>query len=136
MSPPTFHNYAGIGTKNSEAFHYSQAVKAGNIVRCSGQGGWDTDGTIETDPELQIGRAMENVEKALKAVDSNLGWRNVYAIRSYHVDMEGTFDMMTKEFKRLLPAHRPVWTCVEVGKLGIPGMLVEVEVEAWIEDRE
>lgn len=105
-------------------------------MKCSGQGGWDADGTIEKDPELQIRRAMENVVKALKAVDGRLGWENVYAVRSYHIDMEGTFDMMTEEFKRLSPTLRPVWTCVEIGKLGIPGMLVEVEVEAWIENGE
>ncbi|OBT56105.1 hypothetical protein VE04_04149 [Pseudogymnoascus sp. 24MN13] len=136
MPGPTFHNYPGIGAKNSEAFHYSQAVKVGNIVKCSGQGGWDAEGTIETDPELQIRQAMENVVKALRTVDGRLGWENVYAVKSYHVDIEDTFDMMTTEFKRLSRTLRPVWTCVEVGKLGIPGMLVEVEVEAWIENRE
>ena len=120
MPRPIFFNYSGIGTKNSEAFHYSQAVKVGNIVKCSGQGGWDADGKIEKDPEVQIRRAMENVEEALKAVDGRLGWDNVYAVKSYHVDMEGTFVMMTKEFKRLSSTLRPLWTCVEIGKLGHP----------------
>jgi enamine deaminase RidA (YjgF/YER057c/UK114 family) len=29
-----------------------------------------------------------------------------------------------------MPDHRPVWTCVEIRKLGVPGMKVEIEVEA------
>ncbi|KFY42201.1 hypothetical protein V495_04637 [Pseudogymnoascus sp. VKM F-4514 (FW-929)] len=134
MSGPTFYNYPGIGAKNSEAFHYSQAVKIGNIVKCAGQGGWDAEGTIVTGPERQVRQAMENVKKTLKAVDERLGWENVYSVKSYHLDLESTFDMMTAEFKRLSPTLRPIWTCVQVGELGIPGMVVEVEVEAWIEN--
>lgn len=50
---------------------------------------------------------------------------------SYHINVAETFDTVKSNFKRILPGHRPIWTCVEVGKLGIEGMLVEIEVEAF-----
>ncbi|KAL4749615.1 hypothetical protein BDW72DRAFT_194646 [Aspergillus terricola var. indicus] len=131
MSPSnfTFYNYAGTKA-NSESFHYSQAVKVGNIVKTSGQGGWTQDGSIPSDLERQVALVFENVENALRAVDARLSWQDVYAVRSYHIDVSKTFDVVTANFKRVLPNHRPVWTCVEIGKLGIEGMEIEIEVEA------
>ncbi|CAI7632848.1 unnamed protein product [Penicillium discolor] len=114
-----FFNYDGTEA-NSESFHYSQAVRIGNTIKTSGQGGWDESGNVHPDVEQQVAIAFENVEKALKSVDSRLSWENVYA----------TFDMVTGNFKKVLPGHRPIWTCVEIGKLGIEGMVIEIEVEA------
>lgn len=124
-----FFNYPGTEA-NSESFHYSQTVRIGNTLKTSGQGGWYEDGTVEADVEKQVTIAFENVEKALKSVDERLSWENVYAVRSYHVNVEETFEMVTGNFKKRLPNHRPIWTCVEIGKLGIEGMVIEIEVEA------
>ncbi|KAJ5195562.1 YjgF-like protein [Penicillium cinerascens] len=119
-----FFNYPGTEA-NSESFHYSQATRIGNSVKTSGQGGWDENGSITSDVEKQVAVAFANVEKGLKNVDTRLSWENVYAVRSYHINMEETFEIVTSNFKRLLPNHRPIWTCVEIGKLGIDGMLVD-----------
>lgn len=127
-----FYNYPGTEA-NSESFHYSQAVRIGNTIRTSGQGGWDENGHITPDVEKQVALVFDNIEKALKQVDPRLSWKDVYAVRSYHINVEGTFDMVTSNFKRVLP-HRPIWTCVEIAKLGIEGMVVEIEVEAYYPD--
>ncbi|GJC83311.1 endoribonuclease L-PSP [Colletotrichum tofieldiae] len=129
MSSAQFFNYPGTET-NAEQYHYSQAVKLGNVVRTSGQGGWDEKGNITSDLEKQISVAFDNVLKALKAVDSRLSFNDIYAIRSYHIDMDKSFDAMTVQFKKLFPNHRPIWTCIQIGKLGLEGMQVEIEVEA------
>lgn len=89
-------------------------------------------GVLANTPAKQLERQIyANVEKALKEVDSRLSWESVYAVRSYHINVEETFDMVTSNFKRVLPDHRPIWTCVEIGKLGIEGMVIEIEVEAY-----
>ncbi|KAJ5611078.1 YjgF/Yer057p/UK114 family [Penicillium lagena] len=124
-----FFNYPGTEA-NSESFHYSQATRIGNTVKTSGQGGWDENGSITSNVEKQVAVAFANVEKALKNVDPRLSWENVYAVRSYHINMDETFEVVTNNFKKLLPEHRPIWTCVEIRKLGIEGMVVEIEVEA------
>ncbi|KAL0938442.1 endoribonuclease l-psp [Colletotrichum truncatum] len=131
MASAQFFNYPGTES-NAEQYHYSQAVKIGNTVRTSGQGGWDEQGKITTDLEKQIATAFDNVLKALKAVDSRLSFDDIYAIRSYHLDMDSSFDVMTGLFKKLFPNHKPIWTCIQIGKLGLEGMQVEIEVEASI----
>lgn len=131
MASPQFFNYPGMEV-NAEQYHYSQAVKLGNIVRTSGQGGWDEQGKITTSLEKQIEVAFSNVLKALKSVDSSLEFQHIYGIRSYHLDMDSSFDIMTVLFKELFPNHRPIWTCIQIGKLGLEGMQVEIEVEAHI----
>jgi enamine deaminase RidA (YjgF/YER057c/UK114 family) len=125
----TFSNYAGTESK-SDTFHYSQAVKVGNIVKTSGQGGWDAEGKIASDPKKQVELAFGNVEKALQAADKSLSWKNVYAVRSYHTNIDETADFVIGNFRRVMPDRRPVFTCVEISKLGIEGMVVEIEVEA------
>ena len=130
--PATFGNYASAESK-SKAFHYSQAVKVGNIVRISGQGGWDAEGNMASTASKQVELALENIEKALQSVDKSLLWSNVYAIRSYHTNFDESADLCIDGWRRVMPNHRPVWTCVEITKLGIEGMQVEIEVEALVE---
>jgi enamine deaminase RidA (YjgF/YER057c/UK114 family) len=130
--PPSFANYVGTESK-SESFHYSQAVKVGNIVKISGQGGWDSDGNIALSATKQVELALDNVDRALKAADSSLSWRNVYAIRSYHTNIDESAELVIEGWRRVMPQHRPVWTCVEISKLGIEGMQIEIEVEALVE---
>lgn len=126
-----FFNYPGT-EKNASEYHYSQAVRIGNIVRTSGQGGWDESSNISSNLENQISKAFDNVLQALKAVDAGLTFDQVYAIRSYHIDLDTSFDIMTSVFKKIFPKHQPIWTCVQVGKLGLEGMQVEIEVEAIV----
>lgn len=128
---PQFFNYPGT-EKNASEYHYSQGVLVGNIVKTSGQGGWDEAGIVISDKEEQINKAFDNVLKALKAVDARLTFDQVYAVRSYHIDLDESFDIMTSIFKKIFPSHRPIWTCVQIGKLGLQGMQVEIEVEALV----
>ena len=43
MSKPEFFVTPGYGERNLKLFHYSQAVKIGNRLELSGQGGWNDD---------------------------------------------------------------------------------------------
>lgn len=92
-----FFNYPGTEA-NSKSFHYSQAVKIGTMVKTSGQGGWDESRNITSDVERQVAVAFENVGKALKEIDTRLSWENVYAVRSYHINVEDTFEIVTSNF--------------------------------------
>jgi enamine deaminase RidA (YjgF/YER057c/UK114 family) len=129
-----FRNYADTDSK-SEAFQYSQGVKVGNIVKCSGQGGWNTEGIIASSASEQVKLAIEKVEKALQAVNKSITWKNVYAIRSYNTNIDDSADLCIEGWRRVMPDHRPAWTCVEITKLGIEGMRIEIEVEVLAESR-
>ncbi|CAH0051470.1 unnamed protein product [Clonostachys solani] len=132
MSNQKYSNYEGVGARNSELYSYSQAVKVGNVIKCSGQGGWENDGSLDTEDLVgQIELAFKNVEKNLKNAGAR-GWEDVYAVRSYHISLSSSFDLMVKQFQKWIPSHKPIWTCVGVTELGIPGMIVEIEVEAIV----
>lgn len=132
MSQLKYFNYSGVGTNNNKNYSYSQAVRVGNTIKCSGQGGWDNKGNIDPkDLRTQIDLAFRNVEKNLKDAGAT-GWADVYSVRSYHISLTDSFDLMVEHFRQWMPNHQPTWTCVGVTELGIPGMIVEIEVEAVI----
>lgn len=126
-----FFNYDGMEAQ-SDAFHYSQTVKIGAIVKTSGQGGWDKQGNVPKDAAKQVDLVFSNATLALQAADASLSWRNVYAVRSYHTDLDETAGLVVEKFKQLMPDHRVIFTCVEIRKLGIEGMKLEMEIEACI----
>ncbi|KAH7226654.1 Endoribonuclease L-PSP/chorismate mutase-like protein [Fusarium oxysporum] len=133
MSHLTYYNYEGVGKTNNKEYSYSQAVRVGNTIKCSGQGGWDSEGNIDKeDLKGQIDLAFKNVEKNLKDAGAR-GWADVHSVRSYHISLSGSFDLMVEQFRKWMPDHQPTWTCVGVTELGIPGMIVEIEVEASIQ---
>ena len=132
MSSLQYNNEEGYGEACGPLFHYSQSVTIGNIVKISGQGGWTFDGSINLDGEDikgQVNRAFDNVERVLQAAGLK-GWEDVYSVRSYHADLDGTLQMTVDNFKARMPNHKPIWTCVGVKKLAFPGMAIEIEVEA------
>ncbi|KAH7318867.1 Endoribonuclease L-PSP/chorismate mutase-like protein [Rhizoctonia solani] len=119
------------GKAKRQEFNYSQAVIIGDIVKCSGQGGWNEDNVIESmDDKRQIDLAFESVDRVLRTVGLR-GWEDVYSVRSYHLDLPGTVEYFSQKFKERIPGHCPLWTCVGVTVLGDPAMRVEIEVEAY-----
>ncbi|KAK4893229.1 hypothetical protein LTR27_008350 [Elasticomyces elasticus] len=77
MSSLQYINEEGAGQKHSDACHYSQCVVLGNIVKCSGQGGWDTEGNLDVnDWKGQIDLAFENVDRVLRAAGLR-GWEDL-----------------------------------------------------------
>lgn len=130
MSGETYFNEQGAGQKHSDMCHYSQAVVLGDVVKCSGQGGWDNAGEIgENNSEEQVKLAFDNVDRVLRTAGLR-GWEDVYCIRSYHLDIAASFDTVVRALKERIPGHRPIWTSIQVPRLAFPNMLIEIEVEA------
>ncbi|OWZ52937.1 endoribonuclease L-PSP [Cryptococcus neoformans var. grubii Br795] len=133
MSDLTYYNYKGWGEKAQDSFSYSQAVRVGDTIQCSGQGGWANEGKFEFYKEInaQIDRAFENVQSALTAAGGN-GWDQVFRVNSYHVPLNNeALEAMVRNFRKWMPNHQPLWTCVGVTRLGEDDMRVEIEVQAY-----
>ncbi|KAH7322059.1 Endoribonuclease L-PSP/chorismate mutase-like protein [Rhizoctonia solani] len=131
MSSLQYSSYEGAGRTLSDMNHYSQTVVVGDIVKVSGQGGWDANLKIDpNDPKAQVELAFENVDKALRAVGLR-GWEDVYAVRTYHCPMHETMNFTVEKLKQRIPGHRPVLTGIGVAELAFPEMKIEIEVEAY-----
>ncbi|KAG9942002.1 L-PSP endoribonuclease family protein, partial [Aureobasidium melanogenum] len=131
MSHLKYYCYEGLGVKQRENFHYSQAVRVGDRIECAGQGGWDpTTGEFAKEINAQIDLAFQNVELNLKDAGGK-GWSQVFRVNSYHVPInKEALDAMVRNFRKYMPDHQPIWTCVGVPRLGEDDMRVEIEVVA------
>jgi len=135
MERPIFVVPPGYGVRQRDKYHYSQAVKIGNRVETSGQGGWSDDFEFPDDLGREIEVAFNNVERVLKAAGA--AWGDVIAVNSYHVGFtEDVTQLMVGQLRKRMPSHCPIWTAIGVPALGGgPRMRVEVRVTAFITDR-
>ena len=137
MSKVEFFVTPGYGDRNLEKFHYSQAIRIGNRVETSGQGGWNNDWAFPDSIEEEIIQAFENVERTLAMAGAS--WKDVVHVNSYHVPTAPDFigdehlSTMSDQFRRRMGARAPIWTCIGVPSLGDPKMRVEIRFMAIIE---
>ena len=82
---------------------YSQAVRIGNRVETSGQGGWDDDHAFPVALADEIARACDNLGMAL--AEAGASWDDVVAVESWHLPLdEATYGLMVAELRARMPA--------------------------------
>ena len=115
-------------------FVQAQAVSgAERTIYCSGQTSVDADGNPihEGDMVAQVGQAMDNLESVLRASGCSLA--NVVRLNYYTTDLDGFFPAMEALKARLEAAGcRPTATLLEVSRLALPPLLVELEATAVV----
>ncbi|KAH9242563.1 hypothetical protein K456DRAFT_1743740 [Colletotrichum gloeosporioides 23] len=131
MSHLTYYTYQGLGSDNLKSHAYNQAVRMENQIFISGQGGHDrVTGKHSRDIDEHIDQAFENVDFVLRDAGGK-GWEQVFIVRSYHIHLTDEAQAaMVRNFKKWMPNHKALWTCVGVTRLGSDGMQVEIEVVA------
>ncbi|OAN42183.1 Rid family hydrolase [Mycolicibacterium iranicum] len=127
----------GLGETFRETRHHSQAVRIGDRVEISGQGGWADDLTFPDDLADEIVAAFGNVERVLATAGAT--WRDVVSVTSYHVlphDAEeignGHNDVMIDQFRKRMGDRAPIWTEIGVTVLGAANMRIEIQVTAIV----
>jgi len=129
MNKPEFFLTPGYGERQLRMFHYSQAVKIGNRLETSGQGGWNDNWEFPESLTDGIAQAFRNVERTLASAGA--GWEHVIQVNSYHLGSpEEVNRLMTERFRHYMPDHAPIWTALGVAALGDPKMRVEIRVTA------
>lgn len=135
---PRFFVTPGFGEALFDRLGYSQAVRVGNRVEISGQGGWDDDINFPESLEDEIRQAFANVERTL--AEAGATWRDVISVDSFHLPTEEDTigdahnRVMADEFRRRLGDRAPIWTQIGVSVLGAPGMRIEIKVTAIVEE--
>lgn len=136
MAKVEFFRTPGFGEKLGEMLHYNQALRIGDRVEISGQGGWDDDIQFPDALEDEIVRAFDNVERTLATAGA--GWRDVVAVNSYHMQAEDDTigdahnRVMVDQFRKRMGDRAPIWTQIGVAALGAPKMRVEIQVTAVV----
>ncbi|MGV9380507.1 Rid family hydrolase [Nonomuraea sp. NPDC003707] len=136
MSMPEFFATPGYGETQLANMHYNQAVRIGDRIETSGQGGWDDDWNFPESLEDEIVQAFDNVERTLALAGAT--WRDVTHVNSYHIPDSPHFigevhnRVMVEQFGKRMGDRAPIWTETGVQALGAPKMRVEIRVTAIV----
>ena len=109
---------------------YSPGVTLGDLVIVSGQGAVDpaTGELSGPDVESQTEQVFKNLETILKAAGSDL--KHILRCGVFLADMS-EFKRMNAVYERMMDGHKPARTTVEVSKLPMEGLRVEIDAIAY-----
>ena len=110
---------------------YSHAVKVGNTVYVSGQGGIDLEGRVVAgDCGAQAHQAFENMKRVLEAAGATM--QDVVKLNYYFANVAEDAAKIADAYRQYFGRHLVAATAVQA-TLAYPGMLLEVEAVAVIE---
>ena len=104
---------------------YAPAVKVGKTLYCAGQVGRTPELAVIADPELQFLAAWDNLRIVLEA--GGCKFEDVVEMTTYHVDMQRHMPLFRRVKDEVFPRSTCAWTCIGVGELARPGLLVEIK---------
>lgn len=109
----------------------SQVIRIGQQVYVGGIHAMQTNGKIvgKDDPYRQTIQVLSNMEYALKRVGATI--TDVVRTRIYVTDLS-EWDEISQAYNDFFDEIQPVTTIVEVNKLILPELLLEIEAEALI----
>ena len=106
---------------------YSQAIRSGDMLFCSGQLGLDpATGELADGVEAQTERSLRNLQSVLDA--AGLGFDDVVKTTIFLADI-GDFAAVNEVYARFMPDPPPARSTVQVAALPKAG-LVEIEMTA------
>jgi 2-iminobutanoate/2-iminopropanoate deaminase len=105
---------------------YSQAIKVGPLLFCSGQLGIDLEGNKATSVTKETEQALENLKAVIEAAGARMD--QVVKTTVFLAEMED-FKFMNQVYERYFPTNPPARSTVAVAKLPKNG---KVEIEAIV----
>lgn len=127
------HLLISSGTPWEAAAGYSRSVRVGNHVAVSGTTASDDQGRVQGagDVAAQTRYVLQKIEQALNQAGASLA--DVVRVRMFVTDIS-QWEAVARVHGEVFAGVRPASTMVEVSRLIDPGHLIEIEVDALIEN--
>jgi len=111
--------------------HFTDAVRAGDLLFVSGVVAVDADGNLVGDDDVvdQATQVFENMRRVLAA--ASCGFEDVVKITIFLTDVEDRAKINPLR-QQVFGAARPASTLVEVPRLAVPGARIEIEAVALL----
>ena len=111
-----------------DGFHFSQANRVGDTIWVSGQVGVDDQLTPASGMAAQARLAFEGLKRTLAAAGARL--EDVVELTSFHLDLRGEMEQLTKVKDEYGPRNYPAWTAVGASQLALAELRVEIRAVA------
>ena len=117
-----------------EAFRIALGYRVGNLVFLSGQAAIDEQGAVVgvDDFDAQAAQTFANIGRVLEAAGSSM--QQIVKVTIYLTDMDNFPKILELRERHFTPPY-PADTIVEISALGLPELMIEVDVIALLDGK-